>query len=717
MLRRHDGGRVHLQDDRGAGDLLSGRQQVAAIEGCRIVRELAVDPEGAGAVAHLGRLERLRGPGGGPGDPGGTRRTDQAQIDDLDAAVGEVMSVLALVHLVKGLEGRVEGGRIDRAAGEGDPQLVTLADIAQVAAPLERDLGEIDAVGREARLEFLLHGREVGVDARQVGGPRDLERGPDGVVAQVGDQQPDRRGDAGMRRHDDLRHAQHVGHFRAMQRARAAERHQRIVARVDALLDGARADGIGHVGVDHGDHAFGRLAVAHLQLARQLADHPARRHLVERHPAAQEVLRIEPAQHDIGVGHGGPGAAAAVGGRAGHGAGRARADLEGAGLVEMGDRAAAGTDRVHVDHRHHHGKARDPGVARGGFSEAAFGHDADVGRGAADIEGDEVALARQRTRPVAADHARRRAREQGEDGALGDHGGRGDAAVGRHDAQVGPEAAGLDVGFELGDVVAHLGADEGVHRRRGEALELAELRRHRRGGRGEALWIFLAHDRQRAILMRGIEVGEQEADGDCLHALFLELAHGLANARFVERFEFLAPGRHQPLLHGLAEAPLDQRAVLPGNVLHDRVVLRPLVPADMQDVAVAAGGDQAGDRAVMLEDGVGRDGGAMEHHVDRLARNSVLVAEGGKAGDDAARGIVGRGRDLVHAGLAGLGVGKDQVGEGAAHIDADHPHARLPISLFSSPFIWGGVAVVRDGGVKGRNLRSAVRRLLTPPSA
>src|SRR5215218_439199 len=110
---------------------------------------------------------------------------------------------------------------------------------------------------------------------------------------------------------------------------------------------------------------------------------------------------------------------------AGHGAGRARPDLEGAGLVDEGDRAAAGADRVHVDHRHQHGEARDPGVARGGLAEAALRHDADVGRGAADVEGDEVASTRQAARPVAADHAGRRAREQGEHGPLGHHAGRG----------------------------------------------------------------------------------------------------------------------------------------------------------------------------------------------------------------------------------------------------------------------------------------------------
>src|SRR4029077_4859274 len=45
-------------------------------------------------------------------------------------------------------------------------------------------------------------------------------------------------------------------------------------------------------------------------------DPAARPILVERHPAAKEILAVEPAQHDVGVGHGCPVAAAAVGGGA-----------------------------------------------------------------------------------------------------------------------------------------------------------------------------------------------------------------------------------------------------------------------------------------------------------------------------------------------------------------------------------------------------------------
>jgi hypothetical protein len=155
----------------------------------------------------------------------------------------------------------------------------------------------------------------------------------------------------------------------------------------------------------------------------------AARDLVERHAAAQEVLAVEAAQHDVGVGHRGAVAAAAVGRRSRHRAGRARPDLEGAGLVDEGDRAAAGADRVHVDHRHQHREAAIQ-VSRAVASPkppcVTMPISAEVPPTSKVMR---LRLPGQAARPVAADHAGRRAREQGEHGPLGHHAGVGDAAV------------------------------------------------------------------------------------------------------------------------------------------------------------------------------------------------------------------------------------------------------------------------------------------------
>ena len=113
----------------------------------------------------------------------------------------------------------------------------------------------------------------------------------------------------------------------------AAERDQREFARIDALLHRARADRIRHVAVDDGEHAFGRARLASRPSA-SASSSIARCGgvVIERHAAAEEIVLVEPAEHQIGVGHGRLGAAAAIGGGAGHRAGAARPDAEGAAV-------------------------------------------------------------------------------------------------------------------------------------------------------------------------------------------------------------------------------------------------------------------------------------------------------------------------------------------------------------------------------------------------
>jgi hypothetical protein len=58
-------------------------------------------------------------------------------------------------------------------------------------------------------------------------------------------------------------------------------------------------------------------------------------------------------------------------------------------------------------------------------------------------------------------------------------------------------------------------------------------------------------------------------------------------------------------------ASLDKWPALPGDPLYQRVVLGPLMAADMQDVTIAARGDKARYRAAMLQNSISRDRGAM----------------------------------------------------------------------------------------------------------
>ena len=138
-------------------------------------------------------------------------------------------------------------------------------------------------------------------------------------------------------------------------RAGAAEGDERVVARVDALLDGDRPHRVGHVRVDDREHPLGeRGRRPSPSSPRPSASASLRRALVELHPAAEEVARVEPAEEEVRVGDGRLRAAAPVAGGAGIGAGALRPDAQAARL-EPGERAAAGADRVDVDERHQDG--------------------------------------------------------------------------------------------------------------------------------------------------------------------------------------------------------------------------------------------------------------------------------------------------------------------------------------------------------------------------
>ena len=162
---------------------------------------------------------------------------------------------------------------------------------------------------------------------------------------------------------------------------------------------------------------------------------------VERHPAAEEALGVEPAEHDVRVADRRLLAAVPVAGRAGIGARAARADAERAALVDVRDRAAAGADRVHVEHRHEQRVAADPRVARRGLGDPALGDDPDVGRRAAHVERDHAACAR-RARPA---HCPPRIPaagpgEQQRHGPLGRGMLAGDAAARHHHVQLAVDA-------------------------------------------------------------------------------------------------------------------------------------------------------------------------------------------------------------------------------------------------------------------------------------
>ena len=106
-------------------------------------------------------------------------------------------------------------------------------------------------------------------------------------------------------------------------------------------------------------------------------------------------------------------------------------------------------------------------------------------------------------------------------------------------------------------------------------------------------------------------------------------------------------------------------------------MLRALMAADMEDVAIAAVVIIPVTAPSMLEHRVGGDRRAVQHVVDRLARHSARAHSSTMPATtprDGSSGVVGT---LWISAPAAVGIGKDEVGEGAADIDPDQMHRRL----------------------------------------
>ena len=408
------------------------------------------------------------------------------------------MAVFLLVQRMEGLPDLLQPGLVQLVRREGHAQLVALADIAQVAGAAFLHPVGAEAGGLVLGQEVATEPGEVAVDPLDIDGALHLEGGHDLVVLEIGGEQARRGRDAGMGRDHDLGHVEHRRDLGAVQRPGTAEGDQREVARIQPLLHRLGADGVRHVRVDDGEHAFRRFVLVDAERLGEVRERPVRTFRRERHLAAEEVVGIQTAEHEVGVRHRRRVAAPAVAGGAGLGARALGSHLEGAARVDPRDAAAARADGGDVDHRHQHRVAADPGIARGGLVVVAVDHDADVGAGAAHVEGDEAPASRVLRRPGAAQHAGGRPRHEGDDRHVRHHRRGRDAAVGPHDVEIARDARLLQPVLEAAHVVAHLGADEGVHGRRGEALELAELRRDPGRGGDEGLRPLLQHDGPRA---------------------------------------------------------------------------------------------------------------------------------------------------------------------------------------------------------------------------
>ena len=391
---------------------------------------------------------------------------------------------------------------------------------------------------------------------------------------------------------------------------------QRELARIEALADRGLLDGVDHRMHEHLKDAESGLFRGQLQRLGDLRlDGLAGEVDAEILLATKEQLGTQPAERDNRVGCCWLRAALVVRCGAWHSASRAGTDTEDATRVDVGDRTAASTNRVDVDHRDHGLIRADLRVEQVLHAELAVLREADVGRRATDVERNHVRLTGHTTSPDAADDAGDWAGHQQVDGTLAGGLWRCHTRCARHQLNAGLDAHLAELGVETLHVMRNLRADEGVEGDGREALVLAVLRDYL-GRHGDVrLGELLAHDGGNALLVLVVEEREEEAHGDSVDLRLLQLADLRADLTVVERNLHRAVGENT-LVDGQAIAATCDRVGLPRQVLPQREVHRLLVARDVQDVAITLGRDHADVGAVVLDHDVGGDSRAVEHLVE-----------------------------------------------------------------------------------------------------
>jgi hypothetical protein len=304
-------------------------------------------------------------------------------------------------------------------------------------------------------------------------------------------------------------------------------------------------------------------------------------------------------------------AAPAIGDRPGLRPGAFRSDHQRACAGEARDRAAAGTNRHQVDHGETDRPAADAAI--GGEPGLAPVDQGNVGRGAADIDADEVEMAGAGTDVGRADGASRGAGERGLHGRAA-HGARaGDAAARFHEQERRGDTLIADAPIELGHIGRDHGHDGGVENGGHAALVFPEYGQHLARQRDQGLGHFVVQDFADAALMTAIGVTVQQHHGDGVDALGFERARSRNHGGLVERGELGAVGPEPP-------ADLEDQFRRHGTLWFDPSeqagAARHLLASDLQHVLEAGTRDERGPGAFALEDQVGCHRRAMQHAAD-----------------------------------------------------------------------------------------------------
>ena len=490
-------------------------------------------------------------------------------------------------------------------------------------------------------------------------------------MALVGCEHAERREVGGVERNDHLGYVQLARDRHHVQRSRSARGDQSEVARIVALGDRDLAHGERHLGDRDIDDRLRRAGRAHRERIGDLLQDPQGRGLgVERHLTAEEIIRIEPPQHEIRVGDRRLGSPAAVAYRPGIGTRALRADLERSDLVDPGDAAAARTHLDQIDHRHHDRVAArvSADVVARGHGGLAFAYQARLGGGAAHIEGDHVGESQRASRLRGSDdssdgpgfHHRHR--------TLGRDLGRHHAAVRLHDGEFTAKTDFGEARLQAANVPGDFRPDVGVDHGGGRSFEFPVFAQYLVGKRDVGAGQRPAHDLARRALVLGVDVGVQETNGYGFHFCVGQAAAGFLEARVLQRFEHLARGEH-PLIDLPGQVPRNERPVTAEKKV---VGLGAVAAADGVHVARPSRDDQPGLRALSLDQGVDRGGRA----VDQLADPGDIDCAHAQTIDDPLDELGWRGEALGLRETTGGFIESHQVGECASDIDRHQQRVR-----------------------------------------
>ena len=165
-----------------------------------------------------------------------------------------------------------------------------------------------------------------------------------------------------------------------------------------------------------------------------------------------------------------------------------------------------------------------------------------------------------------------------------------------------------------------------------------------------------------------------QADADRADAGIAEEARGGAHRLLIERAELLA--EEVEAAADFAHVAQRHDALRLHPEIGIAVALRHGLAGDFQDMAETVGDDQAESGDLALQQRIGRDRRAVRQHRQIVDAGAPLAEDGMNAAHQSDRGVRRRRRNLGHAHRAGPVVDTDDVGKGAAGIDAD-PQARI----------------------------------------